>query len=81
MYRRNSVPLAPEPLFLETFVAVRVNKNALVYNQSQNTTMARPPEKNAYSKTIFLFLNKTYVEGAQKKRLNETLLFSTQNKC
>ena len=30
---------------------------------------------------IFLFLNKTYVVGAQKNRLNETVLLSTQNIC
>ena len=27
------------------------------------------------------FSTKTYVVGAQKKRLNETVLLSTQNKC
>ena len=27
------------------------------------------------------FSNKTYVVGAQKNRLNETVLSSTQNKC
>ena len=30
-------------------------------------------------KLIFLFLNQTYVVGTQKNRLNETILFSTQN--
>ena len=30
---------------------------------------------------IFLFLNQTYVVGTQKNRLNETVLFSTQNIC
>ena len=30
-------------------------------------------------KLIFLFLNKTYVVGTQKNRLNETVLLSTQN--
>ena len=35
--------------------------------------MARPPDKSAYWKTIFLyFSSKTYVVGTQKNRLNET---------
>ena len=34
--------------------------------------------RSCSSKLIFFFLNKTYVVGAQKNRLNETVLLSTQ---
>ena len=39
--------------------------------------------KSAYQKIIFLFFdqNISYVVGAQKNRLNETVLVSTQNIC
>ena len=38
-----------------------------------------PPDKSADSKIVFLFLNKTYVVGTQKNRLNGTVLLSTHN--
>ena len=40
----------------------------------------RPLVKSVYRKIIFLkFSTKKYVVGAQKNRLNETVLLSTQN--
>ena len=42
----------------------------------------RPPDNNVYLKIIFLFFSrKHYVVGAQKNRLDETVLLSTQNTC
>ena len=35
----------------------------------------------AYQKSIFLFINQKYAVGAQKNRLKETFLLSTQNIC
>ena len=46
-----------------------------------NGPIDRPP-KSAYWKTVFFISHqKTYVLGTQKNRLNETVLFSTQNTC
>ena len=39
------------------------------------------PDKSTYWKTFLYFSSKTYVEGTQKIRLNETVLLSTQNTC
>ena len=42
--------------------------------------MSRPLVKSVYQKIKFsYFSTKTYVKGAQKNRLNETVLLSTQN--
>ena len=42
----------------------------------------RPLVKRAYQKINFTyFLTKIYVVGTQNNRLNETVLFSTQNIC
>ena len=57
-------------------------QNASIENKADNAGMnsGRPPDKNAYQKTIFLFFStKTYEVGTQKNPLNETILLSTQN--
>ena len=41
----------------------------------------RPSDKDLELKILLIFQQKTYVVGAQKNRLNETVLFSTQNIC
>ena len=47
---------------------------------SPKAVLTRPLDKSAYLKIIFSdFSTKTYVVGTQKKRLNETVLLSTQN--
>ena len=47
---------------------------------SDTSLMSRPLVKSVYQKIKFsYFSTKTYVEGAQKNRLNETVLLSTQN--
>ena len=43
------------------------------------SAMFRPLVKSAYQKINFLFYK--YVMDSQKKRLNETVLLSTQNIC
>ena len=44
---------------------------------------SRLPDKSAYLKIIFLISQQehNYVVGAQKNRLNEKVLLSTQNTC
>ena len=39
----------------------------------------RPPDKCVLQKYFLYFSSKTYVVGAKKNRLNETVLLSTQN--
>ena len=50
------------------------------YNLIDSLPTDRPPDKSVYQKIKFLiFLTKTYVVDAQKNRLIETVLLSTQN--
>ena len=43
--------------------------------------LSRPLIKSVYQKINFLNQNILYVVGTQKNRLNETVLWSTQNIC
>ena len=48
-------------------------------NKLFDSPFYRPPDKNAYLKLFFLFLNqKEKCVGTQKNRLNETVLLSTK---
>ena len=47
--------------------------------QSIRYTCEAPNLRVRNGKLFFLFLNQTYVVGTKKNRLNETVLFSTQN--
>ena len=40
-----------------------------------------PPDKSVLLNYFVYFSTKTYVVSTQKNRLDETVLFSTQNKC
>ena len=48
---------------------------------SYSPPLYRPPDPyECVIKNLFYFSTKTYVVGAQKNRLNETVLLNTKNK-
>ena len=59
------------------------NKKAyeITWHVKSFTKKSRPSDKCVMENDLFYFSTNTYVVGTQKKRLNEKVLLSTQNKC
>ena len=67
-----------EMLFYVNFIFARVPiQGFLVYKG----LILRPPDKNAYWKTIFFISHPKHAVGTQKNPLIETVLLSIQNTC
>ena len=69
---------------VDSYIMEAINyctEDKLLNDDTLHVAVVRPLVKSVIKKLIFLFLIKTYVDGTQKNRLNETILLSTQNTC
>ena len=58
----------------------RLSHDLIVEIESESKNVTRAPDKSVYLEYFLYFSSKTFVVRTQK-RLNETVLLSTQNTC